>query len=144
MITGTFGLNFVRVMPVVPVHVHLPGITRAPVSVNFLIDTGNTDSCLHPRDARGRLQIEPALLASPDGWPSIRVSHGIGGASTSFVHPAIYTFLHDDGHLQQIEATIDIARPRAANERFPSLLGWDILRFFRIELDYVGLQVTLR
>jgi hypothetical protein len=131
-------------MPVVPVHIHLPGIRQSPVSVNFLVDTGNTDSCLHPRDARGRLQVEPALLASPESWPSVRVSHGIGGTSLSFVHPAIYTFLYDDGRLQQIESNIDIAHPTPANERFPSLLGWDILRFFRIELDYVGLQVTLR
>ena len=131
-------------MPVVPVHIHLPGLTPLPVSINFLIDTGNTDSCLHPRDTRGRLQIEPDLLASPESWPSVRVSHGIGGTNLSFGHPAVYTFLHDDGSLQEIEADIDSARPTPANERFPSLLGWDVLRFFRIELDYVGLRVTLR
>jgi len=119
-------------------------MTPTPVAINFLVDSGNTDSCIHPRDARNRLQIDSAMLERPSLWPNVRVAHGIGGTSMSFVHPAIYTFQHDDGRLQRIEGDIEVAKPTSANERFPSLLGWDILRFFRIELDYVGLQATLR
>ena len=84
------------------------------------------------------------MLVSSQLWPGVQVSHGVGGSSMSYVHPAVYTFQHDEGHLQQIHADIEVAQPTPANERFPSLLGWDILRFFRIELDYVGLRVTLR
>jgi len=144
LITGTFGLNFVRLMRVVQVQIHLPGITLSPVPINFLVDSGNTTTCIHPRDARGQLQIDKGMLASSQLWPDVRVAHGIGGSSMSYVHPAVYSFVHDDGQLQQIHAEIEVAQPTPANERFPSLLGWDIMRFFRIELDYVGLRVTLR
>jgi hypothetical protein len=38
-------------MPVVRVSIHLPGITTGFVAVESLLDTGATDTCLHPQDA---------------------------------------------------------------------------------------------
>lgn len=144
MITGGFGLGFVRPRPTIQMAVHLPGITDGFVILDFLVDSGSTDSCLHPQDAKGRLGVSDAMLSSSLLWPSIQSSRGVGGAAMSYVHPAIYGFRHDHGWLQQIREDIHIAVPTLANATFPSLLGWDVLRFFRIELDYVGLKVTLR
>ena len=62
----------------------------------------------------------------------------------SYLHPALYVFAHDDGHIQSLHGDIHVAQPTLTNHDLPSLLGWDILRYFRIELDYVGLSVTLR
>jgi hypothetical protein len=144
LITGGFGLGFVRPMPTIRVAVHLPGITDGFVTLDFLVDSGSTNSCLHPQDAKGRLGISDAMLSSSLLWPGIQSSRGVGGTAMSYVHPAVYGFRHDDGRFQQIQEDIHIAVPTPANATFPSLLGWDILRFFRIELDYVGLQVALR
>jgi hypothetical protein len=144
LITGGFGLGFVRLMPMIQVSINLPGLTDGFVTLDFLLDSGSTDSCLHSLDAKGRLGISDAMLSSSQLWPGTRISHGVGGTAMSYVHPAVYGFRHDDGRLQQIQGDIHIAVPTPANATFPSLLGWDILRFFRIELDYVGLQVTLR
>ena len=131
-------------MPKIQASLHLPGITSGFVTLDFLVDSGASDSCIHPQDARGRLGISDSMLSSSRLWPSIRSTRGVGGSSMSYRHPAVYGFLHDDGNLQQIEGDIDVAQPTPANATFPSLLGWDILRYFRIELDYVGLSVTLR
>jgi hypothetical protein len=91
VIIGTFGLNFVRLMPVIQVHLDLPGMTPTPVPINFLVDSGNTDSCIHPRDARNRLQIDSAVLERPLLGPNVRVTHGIGGTNMSFVHPQAFS-----------------------------------------------------
>jgi hypothetical protein len=64
--------------------------------------------------------------------------------ATSYVHPAIYTFAHDDGHLQTIDGHVCIVQPTPTNHDIPSLLGWDVLRRFRIELDYIEGRVALR
>jgi hypothetical protein len=144
LITGGFGLGFVRLMPMVQVSLQLPGITDGFVVLDFLVDSGSTDSYLHPQDAKGRLGISDTMLSSSQLWPGIRSSRGIGGTAMSYAHPAIYSFRHDDGRIQQVEGDIQIAVPSQTNATFPSLLGWDILRFFRFELDYVSLSVTLR
>jgi hypothetical protein len=123
-------------MPVIQVWMHLPGITSLPVSIDFLVDSGATGSCVHPQDAMLRLGLSEAMLSSPQFWASTRVSRGVGGEATSYVHPATYTFVHDDGRLQQIDGDIHIAQLTPTNLDIPSLLGWDILRFFRIELEY--------
>lgn len=131
-------------MPTIKVSLQLPGLTDGFVTLDFLLDSGSTDSWLHPQDAKGRLGISDVMLSSSQLWPDIRSSHGVGGTAISYVHPAVYGIRHDDGRLQQVQGEIQIAVPTPANATFPSLLGWDILRFFRIELDYAGLQVTLR
>jgi len=144
VIFGAFGLNFVRLMPTVRVGLHLPSITPTFVTVDFLLDSGATDSSLHPHDATTRLGINRATLKSPELWPNIQANSGVGGLSLCYLHPAIYGFQHDDGRFQEIEGEILVAQPTSTNSKIPCLLGWDILRFFRIELDYIGLRVTLR
>ena len=131
-------------MPMVQVSLHLPGITADFVTLAFLIDSGATHSCVHPDDAKVRLGIGDAMLSSSLLWPGIRGTRGVGGTATSYTHPAIYGFRHDDGRLQQIHADVQVAAPTPSNATLPSLLGWDILAYFRIELDYIEQRVTLR
>jgi hypothetical protein len=83
LITGGFGLGFVRPMPIIQVSLHSPGITDGFVALDFLVDSGSTDSCLHPQDAKGRLGIGDAMLSSSQLWPGIRSSHGVGGSAMS-------------------------------------------------------------
>src|SRR3954465_1995256 len=87
LITSGFGLGFVRPMPVLQVSLHLPGITSTFVGVTFLIDSGPTDSCLHPRDATVRLVISSAMLSSSLLWPDVGANHGVGGTTGCYMHP---------------------------------------------------------
>jgi hypothetical protein len=144
LITGSFGLGFTRPMPTIQVSLQLPGITTGFVTLDFLVDSGSTDTCVHPYDAKWRLGIGTSMLASSQHWPDVRSSRGVGGTAMSYMHPAIYGFRHDDGRLQQFYDEIQIAVPTADNSTLPSLLAWGLLRYYRIELDYVGLRVTLR
>jgi hypothetical protein len=144
LITGIGRTKLSPKPPVIQVSLHLPGLTPGFVTLDFLVDTGSTHTCVHPEDAKGRLGISDSMLSSSLLWPSLRGSHGVGGTAMSYVHPAVYGFRHDDGRFQQFHDEVHIAAPTRANERFPSLLGWDILRYFRLELDYIEQRVTLR
>ena len=130
-------------MPVVRVSLHLPGLTTDFVAVDFLVDTGATDTYLHPLDAKIKLGIAPTVLANPQLWPQRRATNGIGGRVTCYVHPAIYVFHHDDGRIQQITHEIEIAAPTLHNATLPSLLGIDLLRHFKVSMDYASQRLTL-
>ena len=143
MISGRFGLNFVIPMPVIRAMIHLPGLTQDFVAIDFLVDTGSTHTHLHPRDAKIAAGIDPAMLADPARWSQQRNSNGIGGFARAYVWPAVYHFEHDDGTIRQITHEIEIAQPSTTNAMLPSLLGMDVLRQFRVMVDYVGQQVAL-
>jgi hypothetical protein len=143
VISGHFGLNFVLPMPVVRAFLHLPGLSTDFVAIDFLVDTGSTHTCLHPQDAKIRVGLDPALLANPARWDRRHPNNGMGGVATYYVWPAVYHFEHDDGTVRQITHEIDIAQPTATNSTLPSLLGMDVLRQFRVSVDYVSQQVLL-
>jgi hypothetical protein len=130
-------------MPVVRVSLRLPRIARDFVSIDFLVDTGATESYLHPLDAKVRVGIDHATLTDPPRWLNRQVTHGIGGRVTCYVEPAVYVFHHDDGHEQQITHEIHIAPPTATNAMLPSLLGIDMLRYFKVSMDYAGQRLVL-
>jgi hypothetical protein len=69
--------------------------------------------------------------------------HGVGGASLYDQVPALYGFRHDEGRHLMLTGTIEIAQPQAHNSGYPSLLGRDVLRHFRVVSDWPGVQVTL-
>jgi len=56
---------------------------------------------------------------------------------------AFYLFEHEDGRRQIIDDEIHLAQPTDYNRRFPSLLGWDILKYFRLTIDGRTGEVTL-
>jgi hypothetical protein len=144
LISGHFGLNFVLPLPVVRVSLHLPRITKDFVAIDFLLDTGATNTCLHPQDAMTKVGIPMGTLSRPDRWHQRMRMPGIGGSPEYYIWPAIYGFDHDDGHFQQLSGEIRIAPLPATNPSLPSLLGWDVLRYFRVDVDFAGQQVVLR
>ena len=138
MIAGYFnGGRYQRRHPFVRVSILLPSITTDFVPVDFMIDTGATATCLHPLDTLGKLGIDPAALSDPTRWPRQQASWGIGGSANNYVHDATYLFHHDDGTVAFTISTetIDIAQPTRANQSFHSLLGMDLLRFFKLTMD---------
>jgi hypothetical protein len=42
-----------------------------------------------------------------------------------------------------MEGEIDIAELRPDNQMLPSILGWDVLQYFRLVVDWPSRQVTL-
>jgi hypothetical protein len=91
-----------------------------------------------------RVGIDPVALAEPRLWHDREPIPGIGGAVEYYICSAVYVFHLDDGHMQRYDGEIRVAQPAAANSGLPSSLGWDVLRYFRIDLDIVDQQVTLR
>ncbi len=54
-----------------------------------------------------------------------------------------YAFLHDDGHWDVHEGEIAVAQLRPDNQGLPSLLGWDVLRHFRITAEWTSRRISL-
>lgn len=67
----------------------------------------------------------------------------MGGAAGYYIHPATYLFRHDDGTPQQIDDEIYIAQPHAANTVLPSLLGWNVLKPFKLTFDWATQRIAL-
>ncbi len=142
MIQGFFDPHSTRPVPKVRVSLFLPGISTDDAHVDFLLDTGASTTCLHPRDARA-VGISAARLLLPDRWPRQRSAAGIGGSSLYYLVPAHYAFEHDNGQWEIHEGEILVAQLQPANERLPSLLGWNILQRFRITAEWASRQITL-
>ncbi len=138
MISGFFDSAFG--FPHVWVRLSFEG--RPPALVPFLIDTGASTTVVHAHDARRYLQLQKADL-DPRQWPQeqIRSSSRVGGLTFYRVADASYEFPGDDGALGVINASVDVGG--FDTERLPSLMGWDLLRRFRIELDRGAGAVTL-
>ncbi len=136
MIKGLFDPANRGPYPWVGAALYLPGYTQQWVVINFLIDTGAAGTCLHPNDAITRVGISQGALALPQQWPIVVPRGGIGGKSDYYTVEAHYAFLHSDtNQFQVIHGTIDIAAITSANQSLPSLLGWDILQYFKTTVD---------
>lgn len=110
--------------------------------VPFIIDTGASTTVVHAHDAEHHLGMTEADL-DPRQWPRehLRMSGGIGGTVLYRAMDASCEFLQDDGTSLAIDATIDLGAFDTGG--LPSLLGWDLLRRFRIEMDAIRGTVTL-
>lgn len=120
-----------------------PGISKSWAPVDFLLDTGAGTSVVHPLDATTRLGIADAVLRNPSTWPIQRTAHGIGGASSEYSVPAVYALQRDDGTWARHQKDLAIARPTPGHQTLPSLLGWDILRHYRVVADWPARSVRL-
>jgi hypothetical protein len=143
VIRGFFAPAAGQPAPMVRVGVFLPTHEGRFGVVHFLIDTGATSTCLHPRDAMFALGLDPVELADPERWPDRSYSRGIGGSVEYYRLPAQYLFIHDDMRPELIHSSIFIAQLRAENQGLPSLLGRDLLQHFPLRLDMAAREITL-
>lgn len=107
---------------------------RINETVNFLVDTGATETCLHPH-AGQRIQIP---------FDELHNSHstiGIGGSQPYYQEPAVVILTDSDGE-RRFPISLSIAKPQPITppdpdpiiNRIPSLLGRDVLN--RLRIDY--------
>ena len=143
MIRGSYINSGGGIQPRVQVGLSLEGIGFPFGHIQFLLDTGATTSCLHPDDAVLRMGVTfpqfEQLLQSGSPAP-IR---GVGGSVPYFHVPATYFFLHEDIRLETILGEILVAVPSRENRGLPSLLGWDVLSQFHLDLDWSRSLLTL-
>ena len=95
--------------------------------VHFLVDTGATDTLLHPRDG-SNLGVPFAELSNPVE------RRGIGGTRTYYGESAVVLLLDDDSW-RRFDVELYISPPQAGSgSLLPSLLGRDVLN--QIRMDY--------
>lgn len=61
------------------------------------------------------------------------MSSGIGGGVPYRLLSASYEFAHEDGTAEAIAGTLELGG--LGSEGLPSLLGWDVLRHFWLDLN---------
>ena len=106
--------------------------------ITFVVDTGGDATVINPQDSQEML--------SRDGWTNLRNPvrfSGAGAGSDHFPEPAVFSFTHDDGRLQQVEIPVFIAMPSAENVNLESVLGRDLLAIFVMTFDAGGSVLTL-
>jgi hypothetical protein len=121
----------------------LPGISPKVAIVEFLLDTGASTTSLHPSDAISAAGIDPTKLADPTHWANPQAHHGIGGGCTYYPVSATYGFLKADGSVHVLHGAISIAQLTPVNQTIPSLLGWDLLQYFRLLSDWPARRLEL-
>jgi hypothetical protein len=122
-ITGTLSiprLNFVSQIP-------------------FLVDTGSDTSIVHPRDAMKLGILHDLHFAGSD----LGLSSGIGGNVAEYDEPCELLLEHEDGASERLLVSMGFAAPTVANFGFPSLMGRDILRYYRLTFEELRGLVTL-
>lgn len=113
--------------PRVLAKIEFPDFTVA-TALWLLADTGAGKTIIHPRDF--------TLLGIPwEQLPKTHNSWGIGGYSANRIAKGIVSFQHLNSRVSAFEVDLWVAEPTNANELLPSILGWDILRFFRLYID---------
>lgn len=129
--------------PYVTLSVFVPRIAEQWVTIDFVVDTGASRTCIHPLDAVRRLGVSPETLAAPAQWRQQVDSGGVGGRARYFVEDAAYGFHHDGGKTERIIGEIQIAELTNANQWLPSLLGWDLLQHFQLVTHGGDQTITL-
>ena len=131
--------EFRGIQPYVPAVV---GIPRLGVfgTVGFMVDTGASVTCLHPRDSI-------ALRLPFDRLERSEYIVGVGGRSERFLERATLTFLDSasaDTHVYHLE--VRVGKPEQVGSGLPSVLGQDLLgRWVMVHDPVVGrLQFHVR
>jgi hypothetical protein len=113
----------------------IPDLYKGWRHVLFAIDTGASHTTLHPRAATAMAGLSPNDL-DPANWGAHVEGRGVGGTLRYMIQPARYTFGHfDSNELEIIDGDIQIGELTAGSELLPSLLGWDLLQYFRIVFE---------
>lgn len=113
-----------------------PGFATVP----FVVDTGAAFTCIHAMDAIRYFGRTPAQL-DPATWTGAETIGGVGGSLQYARSPANYVLKRDDGAMESVNGNILFSDMRSS--RLPSLMGWDLLRLFRLEVHGPNQTVTL-
>lgn len=113
-------------------HPFVLGVARFPRlglgwRVEFLVDTGCSVTTIHPRDSQA-MGMDFSLLRQAG------IALGIGGGQREFVEEAELVFFHGT-QIVTYRRQIDIAPISDHNRVFPSLLGMDVIRHWRMVCD---------
>jgi hypothetical protein len=89
MIPGYFDQTKIPAVPKLRVRLFVPGITTQWVFIDFLVDTGASNTSIHPLDALTRLHIEPQVLMEERHWtpPNPTRASAAAGSSTFGCRP---------------------------------------------------------
>jgi Retroviral aspartyl protease len=131
MLHGRFGDT--SGAPYLEAHISFPRL-RLRGFVSFLIDTGADGTILMPADSK-KLRMDFSSLRNPT------TSEGIGGISKGYNERGVISF-SDRRHIYTYVIKMEIAGPTVHNHRFPSLLGRDILKQWRLIIDTAKNRIT--
>jgi hypothetical protein len=106
--------------------------------VPFLIDTGADCTVLMPADAT-RLKIDFDEL---ERHGSKRKSFGVGGEVEDYLVPAALV-VSDNGMAHAYKIALRVAKPIPETDELPSLLGRDILRYWRLTCDMPNKRLSI-
>ena len=97
--------------------------------VSFLLDTGASSTCLHPKDATD--------IGMPFSRLGNSVSYrGIGGSAEYFREQAFLCFVDQRiGQYQVYETLLHIAKPHPNVDDLPALLGRDVINQWHMQYD---------
>lgn len=130
MIEGWFDRNG---HPYVTAVLVLPRLGFRRLRLEFLVDTGASQTVLHPRDCAG-MPYDRLTAAGQSG--------GVGGLATYYSESAYIAF-RDDTRTHVYLQTVGIAEPNGHNDSIPSLLGQDIMQNWRVLHDRPANNLTI-
>jgi len=107
--------------------------------ISFLVDTGADRTVIQPRDAV-KLGIEHQRTFA--GAPVV-VSRGIGGNAEEYVEPGLVLFRHNDEKWDHLLVLLYFAKPTPENASDPSILGRDVISYYRLVFEQRAGLVTL-
>jgi hypothetical protein len=125
--------------PMVRVWVRIPALSYESRRVRFVIDTGATVSVLQAIDA-GQFGLSPEALSALSSQVGL-TGQGMGGTVGNIPARATLTLTEEDGEDDPVQTVIMIAD--RVNYHLPSLLGWDVLKHFNIDIRGPERSITL-
>ena len=112
------------------------GDRALPIPISFVIDTGSDTTLILPE------HYEPYQYGDFIEYP-LDHPEGYGGAITVRRVPAGLYFRHDTGNFVRVSMEVEIARPRAGLSGLPSVLGRDLLDFYKLTIHKPSGTVAL-